>query len=182
MPQGFFPSLLSILTDLLWIKEAVACGGTGRKEQHKMVRGLVSNGCAKEQNTVSMYGYNLNIILWLCPHVSPEQPQDRNSGDGVRTWWAPALLWTPAHRTPSYSPQPLYSLSGYNSWTKFLPDHKWLEAYVLWRISLVKGDTDRTCITISGLDTTLLTCSEINPTWRSLFSQWKQNFALQKPS
>ena len=49
MPQGFFPSLLSILTDLLWIKEAVACGGTGRKEQHKMVRGLVSNGVQKSK-------------------------------------------------------------------------------------------------------------------------------------
>lgn len=50
-----------------------------------MVRGLVLNRCAKEQNIVSMYGYNLNIILWLSSHVSLEQPQDRDSEDGVST-------------------------------------------------------------------------------------------------
>ena len=69
----------------MWIKEAVACGGTGRTEQHKMVRGLVSNGCAKGHNTVSVYGYSLNIILLLSSHVSLEQPQDRDSGHGVST-------------------------------------------------------------------------------------------------
>lgn len=42
-----------------------------------MVRGLASNGCAEEQNTVSLCSYNLNIVLWLSPSVSLEQPQDR---------------------------------------------------------------------------------------------------------
>jgi len=49
-------------------------------------------------------------------------------------------------------------------------------------LSVAKGDADRTCITISGLDTTSLTRSEINPTQCSLFSQGKEKDALQKPA
>lgn len=74
-----------------------------------MVRGLVLNRCAKEQNIVSMYGYNLNIILWLSRAAT---------GQGFRRWGQYLTGSCPSVNSSTsylqsclYSPHPFYSLS-----------------------------------------------------------------------
>lgn len=56
----------------------------------------MSNGCAKEQNTVRVCSYNLNITFWLSSHLSLEQPWN-----GFRRWGQFLMRSCPcAHHKP----------------------------------------------------------------------------------